>query len=92
MVPARTAATSAVIAAMQRCSLLPRRFLSDELLGTLGTAYKNAAKLLSEFTQRAADECHSYWLRTRKDRPDLEDLLLHKVSLCCAEPCATTQW
>ena len=59
---------------------LPRRFLSDELLGTLGTVYENAAELLSEFTQRAADESYGHWLRTQKERPEVEDRLLDVVS------------
>ncbi len=56
-----------------------RRFLSDELLGTLGNVYKSAARLMAEITQRGADECHGYWTRTQREHPKIEQLLLHKV-------------
>ena len=87
-----------------RCSLvcnrtheswLLRRFLSDELLGTLGNVYKSAARLMSELTQRGADDCHGYWMRTQEKHPNIEQLLLDKVRLCLQSPCFSmhvVQW
>ncbi len=71
------------------CAAL-RRFLSDELLGTLGNVYKSAARLMSELTQRGADDCHGYWTRTQEQHPGIEQLLLDKVRGCCLDlPCAS---
>ena len=58
------------------------RFLSDELLGTLGNVYQSAARLTSELTQRGADQCNGYWTRTQKEHPEIEGLLLDKVKFC----------
>ena len=67
--------------AHEQCGAV-RRFLSDELLGTLGNVYKSAARLMSELTQRGADDCHGYWTRTQSGHPGLEQLLLDKVQVC----------